>query len=584
MFSSNDSSSPTSSLPTLADLPQSHSAHTHDSDDANSDSSSTTSEYIAPLSGHAPDPSIDGTSFNGDGEGGSIRVDSLADVTDDEKAVALKVKSDANKLFGESKYRESLDLYTASLNKNPFDPVVWSNRAAVRLKLEENGLAIADSTRAIELDPRAVKAYFRRAIANQAIMKPKAALVDLKKVLQLDPKNVSAKLQFDATNKLLRRLLFEEAISSKDEVAVSIKIKQQLADGTNPIEPSYAGPRLSSSNQPTKEFVDELKNWFKEGKLIPRRLAWEIVLGAFEVLKEENSLVEVRIEEEMRAKVVGDTHGQYYDLLHLLTLSGPPSLNQILVFNGDFVDRGSWSTEVVLLLFAYKWLYPKNVFLNRGNHETADMNKVYGFEGETKKKYSEMTYKLFEEVFTALPLATLLTCSEPPQENASPNPKNPTLYNGVKRFYIVHGGLFSRDEVTLSDIRQIDRLKQKQPGQEGLMCEMLWTDPQDQNGRGPSKRGVGIGFGPDVTRRWTEKNQVTAVLRSHEVRQGGYSVEHDGLLITVFSAPNYVDQVGNLAAFVTISASGELSYTTYKEQPHPNVKPMAYASGMMGGF
>lgn len=80
------------------------------------------------------------------------------------------------------------------------------------------------TARAIELDPRAVKAYFRRAIANQAIMKPKAALVDLKKVLQLDPKNVSAKLQFDATNKLLRRLLFEEAISSKDEVAVSIKV------------------------------------------------------------------------------------------------------------------------------------------------------------------------------------------------------------------------------------------------------------------------------------------------------------------------------------------------------------------------
>lgn len=46
-------------------------------------------------------------------------------------------------------------------------------------------------------------------------------------------------------------------------------------------------------------------------------------------------------------------------------------------------------------------LYPRNVFLNRGNHETSDMNKVYGFEGETKKKYSELTYKLFEEVFTA---------------------------------------------------------------------------------------------------------------------------------------------------------------------------------------
>lgn len=72
------------------------------------------------------------------------------------------------------------------------------------------------------------------------------------------------------------------------------------------------------------------------------------------------------------------------------------------------------------------------------------------------------------------------------------------------------------------------------------MCEMLWTDPQDAEGRGPSKRGVGLGFGPDVTRRWTDLNEVTAVIRAHEVRQGGFSVEHDGRLITVFSAPNYV--------------------------------------------
>lgn len=67
--------------------------------------------------------------------------------------------------------------------------------------------------------------------------------------------------------------------------------------------------------------------------------------------------------------------------MHLFELTGDPSESHTMVFNGDFVDRGSWSTEVVLLLFAFKWLYPKNVYLNRGNHETADMNKVYGFEG-----------------------------------------------------------------------------------------------------------------------------------------------------------------------------------------------------------
>jgi serine/threonine-protein phosphatase 5 len=107
------------------------------------------------------------------------------------------------------------------------------------------------------------------------------------------------------------------------------------------------------------------------------------------------------------------------------------------------------------------------------------------------------------------------------------------------RYFVTHGGLFSKDNVTLDDIRSIPRIG-KQPGNEGLMCELLWTDPQEANGRGPSKRGtwstctlepfgpnglqgVGIGFGPDVTRRWCTLNGITGILRSHEVRQGMYS-------------------------------------------------------------
>lgn len=57
-------------------------------------------------------------------------------------------------------------------------------------------------------------------------------------------------------------------------------------------------------------------------------------------------------------------------------------------------------------------------------------------------------------------------------------------------------------------------------------CQLLWTDPQEFPGRGPSKRGVGVGFGPDVTKRWCDANGVTAVIRSHEVRAEGYAVEH----------------------------------------------------------
>jgi len=58
-------------------------------------------------------------------------------------------------------------------------------------------------------------------------------------------------------------------------------------------------------------------------------------------------------------------------------------------------------------------------------------------------------------------------------------------------------------------------------------------------------QGVGLGFGPDVTRRWCELNKITAIIRSHEVRQDGYAIEHDGLCITTFSCPNYCDSTGN---------------------------------------
>jgi hypothetical protein len=79
--------------------------------------------------------------------------------------------------------------------------------------------------------------------------------------------------------------------------------------------------------------------------------------------------------------------GQFYDVLEIFRKNGYPSLTHHYLFNGDFVDRGSWSTEVALLLYCYKVLYPQGIHINRGNHETDDMNKVYGFEGECRAKF-----------------------------------------------------------------------------------------------------------------------------------------------------------------------------------------------------
>ncbi len=62
----------------------------------------------------------------------------------------------------------------------------------------------------------------------------------------------------------------------------------------------------------------------------------------------------------------GDTHGQFYDVLRLFEINGVPSPGNPYLFNGDFVDRGSFSTEVVLTFLAFKLLYPNHFFMSRG--------------------------------------------------------------------------------------------------------------------------------------------------------------------------------------------------------------------------
>lgn len=91
-------------------------------------------------------------------------------------------------------------------------------------------------------------------------------------------------------------------------------------------------------------------------------------------------------------------------------------------------------------------------------------------------KVDPQCFELFSEAFNLLPLAACLQ----------------------KKVFIVHGGLFSEDNVTLDQIRAIDR--NMQPPESGLMTELLWSDPQKPMGRAPSKRGVGLSFGPDGPR------------------------------------------------------------------------------------
>ena len=494
----------------------------------------------------------------------------MAGASTDGSAAAQQHKARANELFAAKQYAMAVEEYGRAIEADPNDAVFWANRAFAHIRLEEFGAAVTDATKAIELNPQYAKGFYRRGSAHMLMGHYKLALKDFRHVAKANPRDPDARKKLAECEKEVRRINFEEAIGAPDEVAVPVS--EQIDLDSMAVDASYDGPQMElcedgASYRPTVDFVRQLMQAFKDGKNLHRRFAFQLLLEAKAVLSALPSLVDVELPEDGAhgITVCGDTHGQFYDLMNIFELNGEPSPTNPYLFNGDFVDRGSWSCEVILTLLAWKVVYPNAMHLTRGNHETKGMNKIYGFDGEVKAKYSDLLLDLFREVFQALPLA----------------------YTIHKRVFVCHGGLFSRDDVTLDEIRAIDRFSE--PPEEGIFTEILWSDPQPgdaSSGREPSKRGVGVQFGADVTARFLDNNGLDLLVRSHEVKDEGYEVDHNGRCITVFSAPNYVDSAENKAAFIKFKLPDlKPDVVQFDAVPHPDVKPMAYANtGFMNMF
>lgn len=288
----------------------------------------------------------------------------------------------------------------------------------------------------------------------------------------------------------------------------------------------YGGGHLN-----TAKLRDHLR---QEGRLT-EECALKVIQDGAAVLRSESTMLDV----EAPVTVCGDVHGQFYDLLKLFDVGGVPGETRYL-FLGDYVDRGYYSIECVLYLWALKITHPKSVYLLRGNHECRHLTEYFTFKQECKIKYSEVVYEACMSAFDCLPLAALM--------------------NG--QFLCVHGGL-SPEIQKLDDIRQIDRFKE--PPAFGPMCDLLWADPLEEFGKESSSserfshnsvRGCSYFYSFHAVCDFLQNNNLLSMIRAHEAQDQGYKMYRRNpttgfpSLITIFSAPNYLDVYNNKAAIL----------------------------------
>lgn len=328
----------------------------------------------------------------------------------------------------------------------------------------------------------------------------------------------------------------------------------------NEIEPPPHRPmptELLFHNGPNRPpHFPTLKNHLRKEGRISKMDAINIIRQATEVFRKEKNLLELNYE----VTIVGDLHGQFHDLLKLLDMVGDLSSKK-LIFLGDYVDRGSYSVEVLLTLYTLKLTFPANFYLIRGNHECRQMTAYFNFRSECLYKFDQEFYDIVCESFDTLPLACLVN----------------------KKFLAVHAGI-SPELTTLDNISKANRFLE--PPQGGLVCDLLWSDPVDnETGECEEKfksnevRGCSYFFGKNAVSTFLKRNKLLSLIRAHEVQLEGYKMHNwNGpgnfpLVITIFSAPNYCDMYNNKGAVINFNAGSDLDVQQFNYSGHPYLLP-----------
>ncbi|SCV99404.1 LAFE_0A02432g1_1 [Lachancea fermentati] len=303
---------------------------------------------------------------------------------------------------------------------------------------------------------------------------------------------------------------------------------------------------------PNHEF---LRNHFRQEGRLSTSQALRILQSATECLAKEPNLLQV----PAPVTVCGDIHGQFYDLLKLFEVGGDPQSTPYL-FLGDYVDRGSFSFECLIYLYSLKLNFTSHFWLLRGNHECKHLTSYFTFKSECLHKYSLEVYEACCQSFNALPLAAVM--------------------NG--QYFCVHGGI-SPELRNLEDINRINRFREI-PSR-GLMCDLMWADPietYDEDSDNPSVsafvpnsvRGCSFAFSYKASCEFLQRTRLLSIIRAHEAQDAGYRMYKNTKtlgfpsLLTLFSAPNYLDTYKNKAAVLKYS-DNVMNIRQFNMSPHP---------------
>lgn len=264
----------------------------------------------------------------------------------------------------------------------------------------------------------------------------------------------------------------------------------------------------------------------------------EIIKKVSKIFRKEKTVLQIsKKSKDSNIVIVGDIHGSLGSLIHIFNKNGSPQKTQYL-FLGDYVDRGENSCEVLILLYAYKCLYPHNIYLLRGNHEFRRLNDKFGFKEECTNRVKQIIngkvisrsnefYTKITRSYKYLPLCAIL------------NNKIFCVHGGITRLLKNRKQLFNMKKVTYNFM--INGTPQ---------TEFLWSDPdQSISNYDKSPREIGSIFGENALDDFLTKMKFDLVIRGHEYETNGYNWPFgiNNRILTVFSSSHYCGDFNNAA-------------------------------------